>query len=90
MGNIFEIQENYKFLIVESNFKVYAFTDSELEKKILSFILEIEYIFPGLIVGHITRSSVRKLFKRGIGYQKVINRSFIEILDITIYEYARS
>ena len=71
MGNIFENQENYKYLIVESNFKVYAYTDSPLEKTIIDFLFEIEYVFPGLIVGHITRSSIRKVLKRGVGHQKV-------------------
>lgn len=71
MGNIFENQENYKYLIVESNFKIYAYTDSLLEKKIIDFLFETEYIFPGLIVGHITRSSIRKVLKRSVGHQKV-------------------
>lgn len=71
MGELFESQENYKFLIVESNFKVYAYTNSPFEKKIIDFLFEVEYIFSGLIVAHITRSSIRKVLKRGISYYKV-------------------
>jgi transcription initiation factor TFIIH subunit 4 len=72
MGDLFESQDSYKFLIVESNFKVYAYTDSPFEKKIIDFLFEIEYVFPGLIVAHITRSSIRKVLKRGISYHKVL------------------
>ncbi len=71
MSNVFESQEGFKFLIVETNFKVYAYTDSPLEKAVLEFLFEIEYIFPGLIIAHITRKSLRNVFKRGVCATKV-------------------
>jgi transcription initiation factor TFIIH subunit 4 len=71
MTSIFERQENYKFIMVETNFKVYAYTNSIFETKILEFLLEIEYVFPGFLVGHITRNSIRKVLKRGVSHQKV-------------------
>jgi transcription initiation factor TFIIH subunit 4 len=72
MSNIFDQNENYRFLIVETNFKVYAYTSSPLEKAIIEFLFEVEYIFPGLIVAHITRKSIRSVLKRGITHNKVI------------------
>lgn len=71
VNHIFENQDNYKFLIVESNFKVYAYTNSPLEQKIIEFLFEVEYTFPNFIVAHVTRSSIRKVLKRGVHHQKV-------------------
>lgn len=71
MTAIFDNQENYKFLIVETNFKVYAYTVSPLERAIIDFLFEVEYVFPGYIVAHITRKSTRKVLKRGVSYHKV-------------------
>ena len=45
MESILVSQENSKFLFVETNFKIYAYTSNELEIKILEFLFEIEYIF---------------------------------------------
>jgi transcription initiation factor TFIIH subunit 4 len=72
MSSVFEAQEGFKFLIVETNFKIYAYTNSPLERAILEFIFEIEYIFPGLIIAHITRKSLRNVFKRGVCATKVV------------------
>ncbi len=81
VGNIFENRENYKYLIVESNFKIYAYTDSPLEIEIIKFLFDINYIFPGMIVGQITRSSIRRVLKRGVGFQKVFIFVKIQILQ---------
>ena len=71
MSSVFEAQEGFKFLIVETNFKIYAYTNSPLERAILEFLFEIEYVFPGLIIAHITRKSLRNVFKRGVCATKV-------------------
>ncbi len=73
MSSVFEAQAGFKFLIVETNFKVYAYTNSPLERAILEFLFEIEYIFPGLIIAHITRKSLRNVFRRGVCATKVLN-----------------
>jgi transcription initiation factor TFIIH subunit 4 len=72
MTTLFENQEGYKFLIIETNFKVYAYTDSHFERVILEFLFEIEYVFPGLIIAHITRKSIRNALKKGVPADKVI------------------
>ena len=66
MESILVSQENSKFLFVETNFKIYAYTSNELEIKILEFLFEIEYIFKEFIVGYITRNSIRRVLKRGV------------------------
>ncbi len=72
MDNILDNQETSKFLIVETDFKIYAYTTNELEIKILEFLFEIEYIFPGFIVGHITRNSIRRVLKRDVSAKFIL------------------
>lgn len=71
MNHIFDAQTNYKFLVVETNFKVYAYNTSPLEVAIIRKLFEVEYVFPGFIIAHITRKSIRRILKRGISYTKV-------------------
>ena len=66
-----------KYLIIESNFKIYAYTDNNFEKSILEFLCDIEYIFPAFIVGNITRNSIRRCLKKG-----AISGSILRFLSI--------
>ena len=47
------------FLILETNFRVYAYTSSALWARVLALFVRIEYILPDLIVGSITRETVQ-------------------------------
>ena len=53
-------------IIVESNFKVYAYTDSVLYRAILELFMRVDYILPNLFVGMLTRESLKKAFKKKI------------------------
>ena len=53
-------------MIVESNFKVYAYTDSELYRAILRLFMREDYIFKNLVVGMLTRDSLKEAFKKRI------------------------
>ena len=44
-----------QFIIVESNFKVYAYTDSELYRAILRLFMREDCVFKNLVVGMLTR-----------------------------------
>ena len=46
-------------LIIEHNFRLYAYTSGELHAELLALFAQIEYILPGFIVARITRTSVR-------------------------------
>lgn len=67
-----DIIENVKYLIIESNFKIYAYTENNFEKSMLEFLCDIEYIFPTFIVGNITRSSIRRALKKGASSQSIL------------------
>jgi hypothetical protein len=55
-----------KFLIVETNFKVYAYTSSKLHLAILKLFLRVEYAFPNFVVATLARSNLQNAIKRGI------------------------
>ena len=65
-----------QFMIVESNFKVYAYTDSELYRAILRLFMREDYIFKNLVVGALTRESLKEAFKKRITARQIIG--FIE------------
>jgi hypothetical protein len=76
--SLFESQENYKYLVVETNFKIYAYISNDPKNKyepmILDFLCEVEYVFPGLTIAHITRKSIRNAMKKGVTAEKVFQK----------------
>lgn len=54
------------FIIVETNFKVYAYTDSKLYQAILRLFMREEYKFPNMVAGTLTRESLKEAFRRNI------------------------
>jgi transcription initiation factor TFIIH subunit 4 len=91
--NLFEGQENYRHLVVETNFKIYAYIPNNpndpkavnYESMILDFLCEVEYVFPGLTIAHITRKSIRNAMKKGVTAEKVI---YLFYLDIILSKHA--
>ena len=59
------------FIVVETNYRLYAYTDSPLQIALLTLFTELEYRFPNFIVGMITRDSVRLAFKNGITAKQI-------------------
>lgn len=74
MNFIFESQQNNKHLMIETNFKIFSYSNSLLDKVMLEFLSEVEYNFPGFIVANITRKSIRNALKRGMNSNKVKNK----------------
>nr|XP_027205656.1 general transcription factor IIH subunit 4-like [Dermatophagoides pteronyssinus] len=59
------------FIVVETNYRVYAYTESPLQIALLTLFIELNYRFPKFIVGLITRDSVRTAFKNGITAKQI-------------------
>lgn len=59
-------------MIVETNYRVYAYTDSNLQVALIGLFTELMYRFPNLVVGVITRDSVRQALKGGITADQII------------------
>jgi len=60
------------FLIIETNYKVYAYTNSPLHISVLSLIMNTKTTFPNLIYGQLSQDSVQQAFKKGITAAQVI------------------
>ena len=61
------------FLIVETNYRVYAYTESPLQIALLAIFTHMSYRFPGFCLGMLSRESVRSAFKSGITAAQIIN-----------------
>jgi len=61
------------FIVVETNYHVYAYTDSELKIALLALFSEMLYRFPNMCVGVITRESVRRALGAGITAEQIIH-----------------
>ncbi|KAH9304490.1 hypothetical protein KI387_008894, partial [Taxus chinensis] len=61
------------FVVVETNFRVYAYTTSGLHSEILRLFSRLEYQLPNLVVGAITKESLYKAFANGITGDQIIS-----------------
>lgn len=60
-------------IIVETNYRVYGYTDSNLQVALLGLFTEMLYRFPNLVVGVLTRDSIRQAFRGGITADQIIS-----------------
>lgn len=60
------------YIVVETNYRVYAYTDSNLQVALLGLFTELMYRFPNLVVGILTRDSIRQALRGGITADLII------------------
>lgn len=72
IDNQTEALKSEKFLIVETNFKIYAYTSSPLYLAIFKLFLRVEYAFPDMIVATLNRSSLQRAFEQGITAAQIL------------------
>ncbi|KAG0463084.1 hypothetical protein HPP92_021560 [Vanilla planifolia] len=61
------------FVMVETNFRIYAYSTLKLHSEILKLFSRIEYQLPNLIVGAITKESLYAAFENGITAEQIIS-----------------
>ncbi|XP_008330026.1 general transcription factor IIH subunit 4 [Cynoglossus semilaevis] len=61
------------YIIVETNYRVYAYTNSELQIALVALFSEMLYRFPNVVVAHVTRESVQQAISNGITAQQIIH-----------------
>ncbi|KAI0044282.1 transcription factor Tfb2 [Auriscalpium vulgare] len=61
------------FIILETNYRLYAYTDNPLQTAVLNLFVSVKSRFPNLVVGSITRDSVRKALANGITAEQIIS-----------------
>ncbi|VDK53172.1 unnamed protein product [Anisakis simplex] len=70
--SVAEKRSHMGYIIVETNYRVYAYTDSSLQLAILSTFTEMMYRFSDMSVGLLTRESVRRALQVGITASQII------------------
>ncbi|KAJ3048943.1 General transcription factor IIH subunit 4 [Quaeritorhiza haematococci] len=54
------------FIILETNYRLYAYTDSPLQIAVLSLFVDLKARFANMVVGMVTRDRVRDALEKGI------------------------
>ena len=60
------------FVIVETNYKVYAYTSSAVKQAILRLFVRCDLLLPNLFIGSISRESVMSALESGITAEQII------------------
>lgn len=60
------------FIIIETNYRLYAYTDNTLQISILNLFCNLKSRFVNLVVGRITRESIRRALTKGITAAQII------------------
>uniref|UniRef100_A0A7D9N0C6 General transcription factor IIH subunit 4 n=1 Tax=Xenopus tropicalis TaxID=8364 RepID=A0A7D9N0C6_XENTR len=61
------------FIVVETNYRIYAYTDSELQIALIALFSEMLYRFPNLVVAQVTRENVQQAIGNGITAEQIIH-----------------
>ncbi|KAJ3711331.1 transcription factor Tfb2-domain-containing protein [Lentinula raphanica] len=87
------------FIVLETNYRIYAYTDNPLQTAVLNLFVSLKYRFPNLVVGSITRDSVRKALNNGISAEQIISyltthahpqmRKFNPLIPVTVQDQIR-
>ena len=62
-----------KYIVIEPNYRLYAYTKDELQLSILSLFVKMKYRLPNLAMGVITRESIRIALMNGITANEIIS-----------------
>ena len=65
--------EEGRCIIIETNYKMYAYTTSVLQEQVLRLFTEIDYKLPHMLIGVITRKSIRRALTTGITATQIID-----------------
>ncbi|XP_058475123.1 general transcription factor IIH subunit 4 [Solea solea] len=61
------------YIVVETNYRVYAYTTSELQIALVALFSEMLYRFSNVVVAQVTRESVQQAIANGITAQQIIH-----------------
>ncbi|KAI9828180.1 MAG: RNA polymerase II transcription factor B 52 kDa subunit [Phylliscum demangeonii] len=60
------------FIVIETNYRLYAYTSSPLQIAVLALFSRLSLRFPNMVVGRITRHSIRRAIAMGITSDQII------------------
>mmetsp|Transcript_11697 Transcript_11697/g.19750 ORF Transcript_11697/g.19750 Transcript_11697/m.19750 type:complete len:107 (+) Transcript_11697:1155-1475(+) len=61
-----------KFIIVETNFRIYAYTQSKLYKEILKLFIVPKIEFPDMLYGELTKDKLEWAFRQRISARQIM------------------
>lgn len=61
------------FIVIETNYRVYAYTSSQLQIAILQLFINLKTRYPNMVAGKITRESIRRAVGMGITSEQIIS-----------------
>jgi transcription initiation factor TFIIH subunit 4 len=64
---------NKGFIIIETNYRLYAYTNSLIQIAILSLFTKLQHRFPNLVSGKLTKESVNRAVQAGITSAQIIS-----------------
>lgn len=64
---------NRGFIIIETNYRLYAYTNSLIQIAILSLFTRLQHRFPNLVSGKLTKASVHTAIQQGITSAQIIS-----------------
>ncbi|KAI8637144.1 RNA polymerase II transcription factor B subunit 2 [Parasitella parasitica] len=92
-------QVDQGFVILETNYKLYAYTDSPLQIAVLNLFVQLQSRFRNMVTGVITRDSIRNALVKGITAEQIIYymqshahvqmRKKVPVLPLTVIDQIR-
>lgn len=61
------------FIVIETNYRLYAYTSSPLQIAVLSLFCKLSTRFPNMVTGRVTRQSIRVAIEHGITSDQIIS-----------------
>lgn len=61
------------FIIIETNYRLYAYTSSPLQIAVLALFTKLTARYPNMVSGRVTRSSIREAISHGITSDQIIS-----------------
>ena len=72
LNSILSSSTDSGFVILETNYKIYAYTSSPLQIAVLDLFVDLTSRFPNMVAGQLSRNSIRKALDNGITANQVI------------------
>ena len=64
---------NRGFIVIETNYRIYAYTSSNLQIAILTLFARLATRYPNMVAGKLTRESIRRAVSMGITSDQIIS-----------------
>lgn len=61
------------FIVVETNYRIYAYTSSNLQTEILNLFTRLSTRYPNMVTGRLTKESIQRAIGLGITSQQIIS-----------------